>query len=157
MCIRDSDDHSDHGHVTPEETIENPAECPADSVISIFHLEEGEYVLEFEEVAHGEEDHDAEDIVMVILKMGGGHAHHDHGDHDDGECHNTDTHENYDLTEAECEAAGHVWMEDDGHDDHDDGECHNTDTHENYDSTAVSYTHSPSPRDATLSRMPSSA
>ena len=44
----DGDDHSDHNHGTAEEIIENPAGCPADSVISIFHLDEGEYVLEFE-------------------------------------------------------------------------------------------------------------
>ena len=35
-------------------------------------------------------------------------------------CHNTDTHENYESTEEDCEAAGHVWMEEDDHgeDDH---------------------------------------
>ena len=46
-------------------------------------------------------------------------------------CHNTDTHENYESTEEECEAAGHVWTED-GHDDHH-GVCHDTSTHENHD------------------------
>ena len=70
----------------------------------------------------------------------------DHGDHSDEEdghddhgemCHNSETHENYEATEEECEAAGHMWMEDDDHDDHDDHDgsvCHNTDTHENYES-----------------------
>ena len=38
-----------------------------------------------------------------------------HDDHDDEMCHNTETHENYESTEEECEAAGHVWMEDHGH------------------------------------------
>ena len=50
-------------------------------------------------------------------------------------CHNTDTHENYESTEEECEAAGHMWTGDDDHDDHGDEMCHNTDTHENYEST----------------------
>ena len=56
-------------------------------------------------------------------------------DHHEGACHNTTTHENYDSNEADCEAAGHMWMEDDeDHGDHE-GECHNTSTHENYEST----------------------
>ncbi|MAE98437.1 MAG: hypothetical protein CL965_05020, partial [Euryarchaeota archaeon] len=65
--------------------------------------------------------------------------HDDHsdeeGDHDDEMCHNTDTHENYESTEEDCEAAGHVWMHDDDHGDHGEGLCHNTDTHENYEAT----------------------
>ena len=143
--------HDGHAHAEAEETIENPTGCPTDTVISIFHMEEGEYVLEFES------EHD-EDFNMAALKMPGGHAHHHHGhdDHDDDHsdeegdhsdeeddhddhgdehgdemCHNTDTHENYESTEDECEAAGHVWMED-GHDDHH-GVCHDTTTHENHD------------------------
>ena len=271
--------HDGHAHAEAEETIENPTGCPTDTVISIFHMEEGEYVLEFES------EHD-EDFNMAALKMPGGHAHHhhhghgdgsfewagmfemndathtwsmqkvdgdyadptmwlvliptdspteetmhslesgvdalveagctvvedgesmssivaegscfelhvgtgddstftidtmgftgmamyaqhvpteferdqhylkdssgtdiepiaqegagahDHGDHGDDHgdehgdemCHNTDTHENYESTEEECEAAGHVWMED-GHDDHH-GVCHDTTTHENHD------------------------
>ncbi len=46
----------------------------------------------------------------------------DGGDeHDGGYCHNTTTHENYyNSDEANCEAAGHIWVvEDDDHDDHD--------------------------------------
>ena len=134
--------HEAHEHAEAEETIENPESCPADTVISIFHMEEGEHVLEFEEDHH-------EDFNMSVLKMPGGHAHHhghdehdddDHDEHDDddhdgGVCHNTTTHENYDLTEADCEAAGHMWMEGEDHDDHQDGFCHNTTTHENYEST----------------------
>ena len=46
-------------------------------------------------------------------------------------CHNTETHENYESTEEDCEAAGHMWMGDD-HDDHH-GVCHDTTTHENHD------------------------
>ena len=119
----DHDDHEGHEHAEAEETIQNPTGCPADTIISIFHMEEGEYVLEFES------EHD-EDFNMAALKMPGGHAHHhhDHGhdDHDDegGDhdghaeemCHNTDTHENYESTEEECEAAGHMWIEDEHHD-----------------------------------------
>ena len=56
-------------------------------------------------------------------------------DHHEGACHNTSTHENYESNEADCEAAGHMWMEDDDHDGHEgDGDCHNTSTHENYES-----------------------
>ena len=141
----DHDDHEGHEHAEAEETIQNPTGCPADTIISIFHMEEGEYVLEFES------EHD-EDFNMATLKMPGGHAHHhhdhghddhddeegDHDGHDDEMCHNTETHENYESTEEECEASGHEWMGDDDHDDHGDHEgdmCHNTDTHENYEST----------------------
>ena len=66
--------------------------------------------------------------------------HDDHDDHDDHHrelCHDTDTHENYESTEEDCEAAGDIWLGDD-HDEHDNhhdgGVCHNTDTHENYES-----------------------
>ena len=38
-------------------------------------------------------------------------------------CHNTDTHENYESTEEECEAAGHMWTEGEDHD-HDLPEIH---------------------------------
>ena len=123
----------------------NPEACPADTTIQVFHMEAGEHVLEFES------EHD-EDFNMAALKMLGGHAHHDHGDHGDDEhgddnhtddghgddihddemCHNTETHENYESTEEECEAAGHVWAEDE---DHGEEMCHNTETHENYEST----------------------
>ena len=70
----EEDGHEGHNHAEAEETIENPENCPADTVISIFHMEEGEHVLEFEE------DHN-EDFNMAVLKMPGGHAHghHDHG------------------------------------------------------------------------------
>jgi len=76
----DHDDHDEghegHAHIEAEETIANPEGCPSDSVISIFNLEEGEYVLEFDA------DH-PEEFTMAVLKMGGGHAHHHH-DHGDG-------------------------------------------------------------------------
>jgi ABC-type Zn uptake system ZnuABC Zn-binding protein ZnuA len=62
-------------------------------------------------------------------------GHDDHDDHGDDMCHNTETHENYESTEEECEAAGHMWTGDDEHDDHHGEElCHNTETHENYES-----------------------
>jgi ABC-type Zn uptake system ZnuABC Zn-binding protein ZnuA len=147
------DGHDEHGHAEAEKEFVNPNSCPADTVIQVFHMEEGEHILEFES------EHD-EDFNMAVLKMLGGHAHHhdDHDDHDDhsddeddhsddeddhsddhgdGMCHNTTTHVNYESTEEECANAGHMWMEDEDHhdDDHGDGMCHNTTTHQNYEST----------------------
>ena len=139
------DEHEGHEHAGAEKIIMNPEACPADTTIQVFHMEAGEHVLEFES------EHD-EDFNMAALKMLGGHAHHEHDDHgdddhgddnhtddghgddihDDEMCHNTETHENYESTEEECEAAGHVWAEDE---DHGEEMCHNTETHENYEST----------------------
>ena len=82
------DDHEGHNHAGAEKVIEAPTDCPTDTLVSIFHLEEGEYVLEFEY-------EQSEDFDMVVLKMSGGHAHHDHhghGEHsDEGDDH--DDHE----------------------------------------------------------------
>ena len=114
----DEHDHSDHGHATPEETIENPTDCPADSVISIFHLEEGEYVLEFEE-------EDFHDFNMAVLKMGGGHAHHDHHGHgdDDHDEHGDDDHDEH----------GEDDHDEHGEDDHDEhGDDDHADHHAGY-------------------------
>ena len=128
----EGDDHEGHEHAEAEKVIQNPGACPVDTNIQVFHMEAGEHVLEFES------EHD-EDFNMAVLKMLGGHAHHhhdhddhsdeegDHDDHDDEDdhgdemCHNTDTHENYESTEEDCEDAGHVWM---GHEDHDLPEIH---------------------------------
>ena len=74
----DHDDHAGHGHASPMETITNPSGCPTDYVIVIYELEKGDVVIEFE----AEDDHDFD---MVVLKMGGGHAHHDHGHDDHGD------------------------------------------------------------------------
>ena len=69
----EEDGHEGHNHAEAEETIQNPEGCPADTVISIFHMEAGEHVLEFE-------GHHDETFNMAVLKMPGGHAHHhDHG------------------------------------------------------------------------------
>ncbi len=73
----DHDGHDGHAHAEAEETIMNPEGCPAESVISIFHLEKGEYVIEFES------EHHEETFNLAVLKMAGGHANHDHGDHDE--------------------------------------------------------------------------
>ena len=70
------DDHEGHEHASVEKTISDPEACPADTNIHIFHMEEGEHVLEFES------EHD-ESFNMVALKMLGGHAHHHH-DHGHG-------------------------------------------------------------------------
>ena len=137
------DGHEGHDHLEAEETITNPAGCPADTMISIFHLEEGEYVIEFDA------DH-PEDFTMAVLKMLGGHAHHDHGDHGDhgdehgdehgeeghGVCHDMDDHTNNDIdNEADCEAAGFMWMEEDDHDEHEGDYCHDTSSHANTNHT----------------------
>ena len=58
------------------------------------------------------------DVELFILMGEGGHndhghdGHDGHDDHHEGACHNTTTHENYDSNEADCEAAGHMWMDD---------------------------------------------
>ena len=46
-------------------------------------------------------------------------------------CHNTTTHQNYESTEEECEAAGNMRMGEEHHE----TACHNTTTHQNYEST----------------------
>ena len=118
----EADAHEDHGHVEPEETIQDPAGCPSGTTISIFHLEDGEYVLEFE-------SEDLDQFDMMALKMGGGHAHHGHG-HDEGVCHDTTTHSDTEHdSESECEAAGHMWK--DGHEETHGDVCHDTTTHNN--------------------------
>jgi ABC-type Zn uptake system ZnuABC Zn-binding protein ZnuA/Ca2+-binding EF-hand superfamily protein len=103
----DEHDHSEYGHATPEETIENPTDCPADTVISIFHMEEGEYTLEFEEAE------DLHEFNMAVLKMGGGHAHHDHHGH--GDDHGDEDRDRDDHDEHDDHGD-----EDRDHDDHED-------------------------------------
>ncbi|MEC9090355.1 MAG: zinc ABC transporter substrate-binding protein, partial [Candidatus Thermoplasmatota archaeon] len=157
----DEHDHADHGHASPEEIIEDPADCPSETVISIFHMEEGEYILEFEEAE------DLHEFNMAVLKMGGGHAHHDHhghgDDHGDEEDHDDhgdeDDHDDHDdhgddhdeemtpeqaLAEADQDNDGKiswdefwtVWMSEDenDHDDHgDDGHGdHGDDDHDEH-------------------------
>ena len=90
-------EHEGHAHIEAEETIANPVGCPADSMISIIHLEEGEYVLEFAA------EH-PENFTMAVLKMGGG-GHDDHAGHGDEDGHDE-------------EEDGHD-EEEDGHDEHD--------------------------------------
>ena len=74
----DHDAHDDHAHAEAEKVIENPVNCPTDTVISVFHLEEGEHVVEFETNWWARTSFD-----MAALPMMGGHAHHHHG-HGDG-------------------------------------------------------------------------
>ena len=102
-------------------------------MISVYHFEEGSYMLEFEA-------EDMETFTMALAAMGGGHAHHDHGDeHDEGE--DGDDHHDEDgycydevedtewwewdsetMNESDCFGPGLVWIVDDGHgdEDHDD-------------------------------------
>ena len=157
----DEHNHADHGHASPEETIEDPVGCPADSVISIFHMEEGEYILEFEEAE------DLHEFNMAVLKMNGGHAHHDHhghgdhdehGDHEDHGDHDEDDMVCYDMsthtvdatitTEEDCQAAGFMWTaansgpggdEDHGDDDHDDHDDHGDDHDDHGEDHGVCY------------------
>ncbi|MEC9118183.1 MAG: metal ABC transporter substrate-binding protein, partial [Candidatus Thermoplasmatota archaeon] len=98
------DGHAGHGHASPGETITNPSGCPTDYVIVIYELEKGDVVIEFEA-----EDDDAFD--MVVLKMGGGHAHHHHGhdghgdeegDHDDHDDHGDNDHDDHDDRDEHC-------------------------------------------------------
>ena len=129
----DEHDHGDHEQVQAEETIQNPAGCPTNTVITVYHFEEGEYVLEFEAES-------METFSMAIAAMGGAHHHHDHGAHGDehgdehGVCHDMSTHENHDEYESEetCKAAGYMWVEGQQHDEGH-GVCHDEDTHENHD------------------------
>ena len=104
------DDHDEHNHAEAMEKIEQITGCPEDTVVYIYELEEGEYVLEFETE---EEDHSTFD--MVALKMGGAHAHHDHGEHDD---HADDDHDDHAGDDHDDHADDdHA---DDNHDDHGD-------------------------------------
>lgn len=85
----DHDDHDEHNHAEAMEKIEQITGCPEDTVVYIYELEEGEYVLEFETE---EEDHST--FNMVALKMGGAHAHDDHADDDhDDDDHADDDHD----------------------------------------------------------------
>ena len=45
----DHDAHADHAHAEAEKVINNPVNCPTNTVISVFHLEEGEHTVEFEQ------------------------------------------------------------------------------------------------------------
>ncbi len=102
------DEHEGHEHASAEETIDEPSACPDHTMIHIYGLEEGEHVLEFE--ASGIETFD-----LVVLKMGGAHAHddHDHGD-DDQDDHDDDDHDDHDDDDHDDHGDDH-----DDHDDHD--------------------------------------
>ncbi|MEC7635235.1 MAG: zinc ABC transporter substrate-binding protein [Candidatus Thermoplasmatota archaeon] len=142
----DEDEH-DHGgadRVRAEETLSTEdSDCPAGTTVSVYHLEEGEYVFEFEA-------EDMASFTMAMAAKSGAHDHaHDHGDedhdehgdedhdehgdedhdedegeHDHGDelpvCHEEATHENHDeyTTKASCEAAGYLWLEADEDDLH---------------------------------------
>ena len=110
----DEHDHGDHEMLMPEDSLEASSDCPTGTVISVYHFEAGEYMLEFE----GE---DVETFMMAIAAMGGAHHHHhDHGDHDDHDDHGDDDHGDDDHG-------------DDDHDDHDDHGDHGDDDHGEHD------------------------
>ena len=74
----DEHDHGDHEMLMPEDSLEASSDCPTGTVISVYHFEAGEYMLEFESEG-------VETFMMAIAAMGGAHHHHHHGhgDHDD--------------------------------------------------------------------------
>lgn len=90
----DEDGHDGHGHDeeggAPEKVIENPEACPANTVISVYHLEEGEHIVEFSTNWWARTTFD-----MTAQQMLGGHAHHhhDHGDHAGEEGHDEEGHD----------------------------------------------------------------
>ena len=138
------DDHEGHDHderkpLVAEDKISNPNGCDSGTSVSIYHLEPGEYVLEFNHESRA-------DFSLAVVQMLGAHN-HDHegeGNHtadereenqtadaqNRGKCHDLTTHENHDeyRTKEACENAGHMWMEISG-----EGACHDTTTHENHD------------------------
>ena len=72
----DDHDHGDHDMIEAEETLTASSDCPTDTTISVYELEAGEYMLEFEA-------EDMETFTIAIAAMGGAHHHHHHG-HGDG-------------------------------------------------------------------------
>ena len=125
----DHGDHDEHGHeghdhTMAEETISEPENCPEETMISIFHLEEGEYFIEFES------EHHDEDFSFAVLKMLGAHAHHhhDHGDHgDDHDDHDDDHGDDHDDHDDDHDDDHH---DDDHDDDHRDEDGHDDDHHD---------------------------
>ena len=134
----DEDDHEGHNHASAEKVIQNPTGCPSNTEVSVFHLEEGEYLLEFEYGNISEFD-------MVVIKMMGGHDHHGHDDnetHDDHDDHGDDHHEEItdlmaifnssdadgdgflNLTELEHFIPAVTEYDEDEHDEHDDHDEH---------------------------------
>ncbi|MBU03731.1 MAG: hypothetical protein CMA58_01935, partial [Euryarchaeota archaeon] len=144
----ETDDHDDHNetddHDEEEALMElfNASDNDGDGLLDLTELDYFIHALE------EHDEHEEEEALMELFNAsdndGDGlldlaeldhfiHVLEDHDEHE-GVCHNTTTHENYESNESDCEAAGHVWMEDDDHDDHDD---HNeTDEHDEH---AVGY------------------
>ena len=135
----DHGDHDEHAHAEPEKVIENPTGCPSDTVIAVFHLEEGVHIVEFETNST-----DITNFEVAALPMLGGHAHHDHGHGDHGDEH--DDHSGHDDSGEEGHDGHDNHTDDDhgdeGHDDHDEHDdhveypiCHNAESHENMEGT----------------------
>ena len=127
----DHGDHDSHAHVEPEKIIESPKGCSSDTVIAIFHLEEGEYTVEFETNST-----DFTNFEVAALPMLGGHAHHHH-DHGSHEGH--DDHADHGDNEESNNHANDDHLEDgDNHTDDEHSEypiCHDAETHENIENT----------------------
>ena len=106
----DEHDHGEHTMLMPEDTLTASSDCPAGTTISVYHMEAGEYMLEFE----GE---DVESFKMAIAQMmGAHHHHHDHGDHGDEDHDDHEDREDHD----DHDDHGDDREEHHGHDDHDD-------------------------------------
>ena len=113
----DEHDHGEHEMLMPEDTLTASSDCPTGTTISVYHMEAGEYMLEFE----GE---DVESFKMAIAQMMGAHHHHDHGDHGD-EGH--DDHDDHDDDREDHDD------HDEDHEDHDDDHDGHEDDREHHD------------------------
>ena len=130
--------------------IFNESDVNNDSLLNLTELEH--FIHEVDEFAEDEHDHDDHEEhhmafatlhieeegdygfalpmgieYFIVMGEGGHDDHDDHGDHDDhAVCHDVNTHESTEHdNEADCEAAGHIWLED-----HEEaGPCHDTNTH----------------------------
>ena len=91
--------------------------------------------IEFERDQHYLKDSSGTDIEPKAQEGAGEHDHgahgDEHGEHEGAMCHNTTTHQNYESTEEEREAAGHMWSGEEHHE----TARYNTTTHQNYEST----------------------
>lgn len=94
--------------------------------------------IEFERTQHYLKDSTGEDIEPIAEEGADGHAHAhgDEGEHNDGHedhgvCHDMSDHSNHDeyTNKEDCEAAGHMWMEEE--ENHQGDTCHDETTHQN--------------------------
>jgi len=131
-------DHENDGHVRPLEMISTDgSDCPAETTVSVYHLEEGEYVLEFEAP-------NMETFTIAMAAMAGAHDHDDHDDHEEGEHDDDRDGHDEDMTAEEAlsefdtnndsnlswDEFWVAWNMDDDRDDHDHGDDEHHDENE---------------------------